>query len=93
MTREDYYQKTRKLITDLEELTEFLAEIVPPADYATPHLHRTLGASLLSQSVVALQDWLVTGKDSRKSEWEGYRRESETEMDTALTLDRRIRAG
>jgi len=93
MTREDYYQKTRKLITDLEELTEFLAEIVPPADYATPHLHRTLGASLLSQSVVALQDWLVTGKDSRKSEWEGYRRESESEMDTALTLDRRIRAG
>ncbi len=93
MTREDYYQKVRSLVTQLEELAEFLTEISPPAQSVKAHIHRRLGASLLSQAVTSLQDWLVTGEDSRRADSERFRKAAEDEMDAALALDRQTRSG
>ncbi|BCW97581.1 MAG: hypothetical protein KatS3mg024_0408 [Armatimonadota bacterium] len=93
MTREDYYQKVRSLVTQLEELAEFLTEISPPAQSVKAHIHRRLGASLLSQAATSLQDWLVTGEDSRRADSERFRKAAEDEMDAALGLDRQMRSG
>ena len=93
MTREEYYQKVRSLVTDLEELAEFLTEVAPPAQAAKAHVHRRLAASLLSQAATSIQDWLVTGNESRRDDAERFQKAAEDEMDSALALDRRLRSG
>ncbi len=93
ITREDFFNKAKVALTEFEQLAEFLGDINPPADYAKSHLHRTLAASLLSQAVTSVQDWLRTDDDKRKAESEGFANESAKEMDAALDIDRRMKAG
>ncbi len=92
MTREDYYQKMRSLVTQLEELAEFLTEIAPSPPSVKAHIHRRLGASLLSQAATSFQDWLVTGEEGRRAEAERFRKAAEDEMDAALAFDREMRS-
>lgn len=92
ITREQYFQTTRSLITRIEELTEFLGDITPPAGYQAAVLHRTLAGSLLSQSVTALQDWLIKNDDALQQQARRFAGEADAQMDQALEKDRQARA-
>lgn len=93
ITREDYYNKIRALVTEVEQLVDFLSDLDPPDNYAKSHLYRTLAASLLAQSVTATQEWLLKNEAAQKEQAEQFQRESQIQMDSASQLERRVRAG
>ena len=93
LTRENYYDKAKAMLTDIEELAEFYGELIPPADFAKSHLHRTLAGSLLAQAATSLQDWLIRNDEGQKNDYERFVREPEKEMETATGIDSQFRTG
>lgn len=91
ITREEYYNRVVSLTTQSEQLADFMTDVTAPQGYTRQHLHRTLAASLQSQSLALLQDWLRTNDATKRSESERFSRESAAEMEKAAALDRQQR--
>lgn len=93
ITREDYYKQARALLTEVEQLADFLSDLNAPAGYAKAHLHRSLAASLMAQSVTSLQEWLRKDEAALKQNAQGFLRDSQAEMDSAAAIERKLKAG
>ena len=93
MTRESYFNKVKGLLTEVEQLADFLTDLDPPPDYSKSYLHRTLAASLLSQSITTAQEWLIKNNAALKQQSDQFAKDSVVEMDTAAALDRQMKTG
>lgn len=91
ITREEFYNRMVAITTQSEQLADFLTDIAAPQGFTRQHLHRTLAASLQSQSLALLQDWLRTNDAAKRSESDRFSRESAVEMEKAAALDRQQR--
>lgn len=92
ITREDYYGKVRALLTEVEQLADFLSDLNAPAGYSKAHLHRSLAASLMAQAVTSLQEWLHKDEAALKQNAQGFLKDSQSEMDSAAAAERKLRA-
>jgi len=93
ITRESYDRKVRALLTEVEQLADFLSDLNAPAGYSKAHLHRSLAASLMAQAITSLQEWLRKDEAALKQNAQGFLKDSQAEMDAAAAIERKLRAG
>ncbi len=89
-TREQFYDDAKKLSAEAQALSEFVADVVPPAAYKLSHLHRMLSTSLLAQESAALVTFIETNDTQKSDSMAQLEHAAATEMLTAQAAEERL---
>jgi hypothetical protein len=87
ITREQFYSKIKVTETQAEGLADFVAKIVPPAQYKVSQLHRELSTRLLAQTASIWTDFAETNNSTDQDQAAQLEKHAIQEMQTASVAE------